>query len=201
MATFLFSAGTTQNITSGGEGGTLIVKNQKFLDRIEMVREKGTDRKQFIDGLIDKYTWKCAGGSLLMPEICAGILRYQLGHISEVNNRRAQICNVYDSELREFFDTAFSSAKGVGHVFGVAINDLEEKLKFTTFLDANEIGYAYHYTSLAKTPKGLQYGTVSCPVSDFYAAGLIRFPVYFNLTDLDLEITINVIRKYFKHER
>ena len=133
-----------------------------------------------------------------MPEICAGVLAYQLQHVATINNRRSYICQTYESELKNYFGGVFSAAKGVGHIFGVTFDDDQEKKKFAKFLKANQVGYAYHYTSLNKTPKGLDYGLVDCPISDYYASRLIRLPVYFNLSELELEIVIETIKKFYK---
>lgn len=186
-----YSFHETKNIISG-EGGALIINNERFVERAEIIREKGTDRNQFFKGVIDKYTWQDIGSSFLAGELVAAFLWAQLCDARDITAKRLIIWNVYNDLL------ATSESLGLlrrpiipnycthnAHMYYVLLNKEVNRYKVLDFLKENNINSVFHYVPLHSSPGGAKYGRVSgsMNVTDEISGRLIRLPLWIGLTN------------------
>lgn len=185
---------------SMGEGGAIIIMDPKYMDRAEIIREKGTNRRQVLNGLTDKYTWHDIGSSFLPSDILAAMLYGQLERFDEIMSKRTHIWNMY----HEGFESLESDGllrrpvvpKGIshnGHAYNIILPTGEKRASLVDALRAKGI-YAYIcYVPLHSAPYGLRqgYNPESCPVTEDYGQRALRLPLYTDLTD---EQTSYVIR-------
>ncbi len=160
MATFSFHA--TKNIQCG-EAGALIVNNPDLVERAEIIREKGTNRKRFLKGEIDKYTWEDKGSSFLTNELTAAFLLAQLESVKTIIQERVEIWNRYDQAFRkEKLDcelpTIPESCRHNGHIYYLLLPDLTRRDKFIAKMKENGVGVSSHYPPLHLTPGGKKFG-------------------------------------------
>lgn len=197
----------TKNIISG-EGGALMINREKYIERAEFIWEKGTNRKQFFRGEVDKYTWMDIGSSYLPGELTAAFLYAQLEQANKINSRRAQIFNLYYELLRPLEDQnlirlpAIDPAVGShnGHLFYIITNTPETRTRLIQHLKDRGVFTIFHYIPLHSSPAGKKYGrpggTLKC--TDDLCERLIRLPLFYEMTNGDVEIVVEVIKKFFK---
>ncbi len=186
----------TKNIISG-EGGSLLVNAPELQERAEIIWEKGTNRKQFHRGQVDKYTWVDVGSSFLPSDIIAAFLHAQLELCETIIGKRRRIFNLYQ-ELLEPLQTQrairlpnFDSRTGVcnGHIFHIICNSLEERTGLIHFLRENGIQAVFHYVPLHSSPAGLRLGRAhgDMSITDTFADRVLRLPVFYEMTDDEVE--------------
>jgi dTDP-4-amino-4,6-dideoxygalactose transaminase len=196
-----FSFHETKNITSAGEGGCLIVKDDSFFRKAMIAREKGTNRSEFYLGLVDKYSWKAKGSSYLMSDISAAYLFPQVLNLELINNKRKALYLEYQNGLKnlkitnciKFPDLAESDN---GHMFFILVNKRRELLDY---LRTNGIEATFHYLPLETSDyiKGLNNNNAQvCFESQVFSSKLIRLPLHFNLTIDDVNHIISIINKF-----
>lgn len=185
-----------------GEGGAIIVKDKNKYEEAEIIREKGTNRSQFIRGDVDKYTWHSVGSSYLPSDILAALLYGQLNRADEIMKKRMHIWNTYNErfesleskkKLRRPFVPDY--AKHNAHMYYIVLpteeirNDLMDKLK------KRGISATFHYIPLHTSPMGkrLGYSAGDLPVTEEYAGRLLRLPLYADMADEDLNLICNEI--------
>ncbi|MDB9725563.1 dTDP-4-amino-4,6-dideoxygalactose transaminase [Salibacteraceae bacterium] len=200
-----FSFHETKNIISG-EGGLLSVNEEKFIERSEIIWEKGTNRSAFWRGEVDKYGWVDIGSSFLPSELTAAFLWAQLESMNEIQNNRINIWNRYYEGLQEL--RAFgvnlpyipSYATNNGHMFYFVCNTGTERIQLLQYLKSNEIGAVFHYLSLHKSPyfEGLYSGNELIN-SDKYTERLIRLPFYNNLDTYDQTKVIDTVINFYRN--
>ena len=200
-----FSFHETKNIISG-EGGLLSVNEEKFIERSEIIWEKGTNRSAFWRGEVDKYGWVDIGSSFLPSELTAAFLWAQLESMNEIQNNRINIWNRYYEGLQEL--RAFgvnlpyipSYATNNGHMFYFVCNTGTERNQLLQYLKSNEIGAVFHYLSLHKSPyfEGLYSGNELIN-SDKYTERLIRLPFYNNLDTYDQTKVIDTVINFYRN--
>lgn len=200
-----FSFHETKNIISG-EGGMLVVNDDRFLQRAEIIREKGTNRSQFFRGEVDKYGWVDIGSSFLPSDIIAAFLYAQIENLEAIQVRRKKIWNNYYSGLKILeaegkigLAKLPSYATNNAHMFYIVCKDLEERTALIKHLKENEIGAVFHYLSLHKSPyyKNKHDGR-ELPNADRFTDCLLRLPFYFELTEEDQQKVINTISGFYK---
>ena len=200
MATFSFHE--TKNIISG-EGGMLVVNDPQFRDRSEIIWEKGTNRSSFFRGEVDKYGWVDIGSSFLPSDIIAAFLYAQLESIEKIQNRRLEIWNKYFLNLRDWASKnsiklpCFPEfATNNAHMFYLVFKNIEERTKVIEALKKEGVLSVFHYLSLHKSP---YYVTNHCgralPMSDHYTDCLLRLPMYFDLTENEIQTIIESLIK------
>lgn len=202
-----YSFHETKNIISG-EGGCLILNNQNFFERAEIIREKGTNRSKFFRGQVDKYTWVDIGSSYLPSDLIAAYLYAQLENSAKINEKRLKIWNKYNKffeqyEIKGLIRRPVISDDCVhnAHMYYVLFNDLATRTKFIDYLKENNILSVFHYIPLHSSPAGIKYGrtasdmTITNKVSDT----LVRLPMFYELTDEKIEVICRVIEDFFKH--
>lgn len=201
-----FSFHETKNY-SMGEGGGISINNPKFVDRADIIREKGTNRTQFINGQVDKYTWVDKGSSYLPSDILAAYLWPQLEKFEEINKDRVTSWKRYYNNLKELQDQnklelqpLINEDEYNGHMFYIKAKDLNERQKLQSFLKEKGIGTAFHYIPLHSAPEGLKVGRMSG--EDKYttkeAERLLRLPMYYHLDPKDLDFVCDSIKEFYK---
>lgn len=197
-----FSFHETKNY-SMGEGGALLIKDPKYNEKAEILREKGTDRSKFLRGQVDKYTWKDYGSSYLPSEMNAAYLWAQLEVADEINNNRLNAWNTYYNELKDFkyidLPVVPDGCKHNAHMFYIKVKNLDERTKIQKFLRDNKIYTAFHYIPLHSAPAGIKFGRFN-GVDEFTtkeSERLFRLPMYYGITEDDCKLVVKYIKKYF----
>lgn len=197
-----FSFHETKNIISG-EGGMLTVNDERFINRSEIIREKGTNRSAFFRGEVNKYGWIDIGSSFLPSEIISAFLYAQLEHLDEIQEKRKYLWQRYWDGLYEplskkgiAFPRFIEGSSNNAHMFYLVCQNLEQRTKLLDHLKSQGIWAVFHYLSLHKSefyaPK---YRGEELKWSDHYSDCLVRLPLYFELTEKDQERVIREILK------
>jgi len=181
----------TKNITCG-EGGALLINDEKFVERAEIIREKGTNRSRFFRGQVDKYSWVDVGSSYVMSDILAAFLYAQLEVWESIQARRRGIWQRYHAALADW-----CSAKGVRqpfvpehceqawHMYYLLLPSLDVRRKLIAHLKARGILAVFHYLPLHLSEYGRRWGgkTGDCPVTEDVSERLLRLPFYNTLDE------------------
>ena len=194
---------------SMGEGGAIFVNDPKYFDRAAIVREKGTNRTQFKNGQVDKYTWVDKGSSYLPSDILAAYLYPQLLQMDKIRQDRVDSFKKYYELLKPLQDEGLIELPQIpsdcvhnGHMFYVKTKNLEERQNLQTFLRDNEIISAFHYIPLHSSPKGLEISRFVG--DDIYTTKeserLLRLPMYYNLSNDDLLTVVEKVNDFY-HEK
>jgi len=200
-----FSFHETKNVISG-EGGMLVINDEAFIARAEIIREKGTNRSAFFRGEIDKYGWVDIGSSFLPSDIIAAFLFAQIENLDEIQKRRKQIWERYDKGLK-----ALAKAKNIqlpfipdyatnnAHMYYLVCNSIEERSGLIQHLKSKEIYAAFHYLSLHNSPfYASKHNGSQLPNCDRYADCLVRLPLFYELTDNETDTVIEEIKNFYK---
>lgn len=195
-----FSFHETKNIISG-EGGMLAINDKQFINRAEIIWEKGTNRSAFFRGEIDKYGWVDIGSSFLPSEIIAAFLWAQIEQLENIQKKRKQIWEYYLDRLRDVaakhnfnLPQIPKYATNNGHMFYLVFDSLDKRNKYIDKLKGNNIHAVFHYLSLHKSQFYTdKYAGQELFWTDYYSDRLLRLPFYYELRITDLEIIINAI--------
>ena len=199
-----FSFHETKNIISG-EGGMLVINDERFIKRAEIVREKGTNRSAFLRGEIDKYGWVDIGSSFLPSDIIAAFLFAQIEQLDKIQKRRKEIWQTYYEELRPLQEKGLIKLPKIpdyssnnAHMFYVVCKNIEERSNLISYLKDNNIMAIFHYLSLHKSEfyKNKHDGRELLN-SDYYTDCLVRLPMCFELTNTTVHFITNHIIKYY----
>ena len=192
---------------SMGEGGALVINNEAYNDRAEILREKGTDRSKFLRGQVDKYTWIDFGDSYLPSEMNAAYLWAQLEQADKINNDRLHSWDVYYQAFRPLAEQGLVEVptvpEGCGHnahMFYLKCKDIEERTALISHLKRCDILAVFHYIPLHSAPAGLKFGRFHG--EDCYTTKeserLLRLPMYYGLTEADIACVIEAVREFFR---
>ena len=192
---------------SMGEGGAILINAPEYVERAEILREKGTDRARFFRGQVDKYTWVDLGDSFLPSELNAAYLWAQLEMADEINEDRLSSWKSYydafaDLEKRGLvtLPTVPEGCVHNAHMFYLKCRDLEERTALIAFLKARDILAVFHYVPLHSAPAGLRFGRFSG--EDVYTTResdrLVRLPLYYGLTADDQAKVIRAVRDFYR---
>ncbi|WP_045368158.1 dTDP-4-amino-4,6-dideoxygalactose transaminase [Vibrio campbellii] len=201
-----FSFHDTKNYTSGGEGGLLVVNNPKFVERSEILREKGTDRSKFKRGMVDKYTWIDLGSSLLPSELQAAYLWGQMEVAEKINENRLASWNRYYkllSELSQQGKIALPSmpegCQHNAHMFYIKVADIEERTDLINFLKQKEIISVFHYVPLHSAPAGERFSRFSGEdnFTTQESEKIIRLPLWYGIEEHKVDTVAGAIESYF----
>jgi len=204
-----FSFHETKNYTSAGEGGLLIINDERFTQRAEIIREKGTNRSQFFRGVVDKYSWVDIGSSYLMNDVSAAYLWGQLLNADKINNDRLVNWDLYYSKLYDLQEKGFFELENIpkhckhnGHMFYLKLPNIKMRTALLTFLKNNDILAVFHYVPLHSSPAGLKFGKFhgNDTFTTFESERLIRLPMYYGLTIKDIDKIISTITEFFSIE-
>lgn len=185
----------TKNIIAG-EGGALLINDTRFVERAEIIREKGTNRSKFFRGQVDKYTWVDIGSSYLPSEIIAAFLFAQMEHADDITARRLALWEGYHArmssleqqgKLRRPIIPAY--AQHNAHMYYILLPDMEKRTRLLDLLQSEGIGGVFHYIPLHSSPAGLKYGRSHghLKITDNLSERLVRLPLWLGLEDRDLD--------------
>jgi dTDP-4-amino-4,6-dideoxygalactose transaminase len=194
----------TKNIISG-EGGALLVADPRFVERAEIIREKGTNRSQFFRGQVDKYTWVEIGSSYLPSEILAAFLAAQIEEADSITERRLAIWQRYhvafavleaSGHLRRPIVPAHCTHNA--HMYYLLLRDLDTRTRFIATLKAAGIHCVFHYVPLHSAPAGRRHGRTSgsLAVTDRAGESLVRLPLW--LPDMDQARVVEAVEAFFR---
>lgn len=201
-----YSFHETKNL-SMGEGGALLIKDRKNVERAEIIREKGTNRSKFFRGQIDKYTWVEAGSSYLPSELNAAYLWAQLEQIEKIQADRMKSWNLYYEQLKDIaatgrIDIPFipKGCEHNAHMFYIKVKDLDERTELIDYLTKNGINAVFHYIPLHSSPAGKRLGVFHG--EDRYTTKeserLVRLPLYYGLTIEDHDKICSKIKEFYR---
>ena len=193
----------TKNFTCG-EGGALLVNNRRFVERAEILRDKGTNRSRFFRGQVDKYTWLDVGSSYVLSDILGALLLSQLEARREIQGRRARIWNRYAAELADWAPSCGARLPIVPphceqtfHMFYLLL-PAADRPRFIAHLKARGVQSVFHYQPLHLSPMGRSFGGEAgmCPVTEKIADELVRLPLYNDLDEADQGTVIEAVRSF-----
>lgn len=195
-----FSFHETKNIISG-EGGMLVINDERFLQRAEIIREKGTNRSQFFRGEVDKYSWVDIGSSFLPSDIISAYLFAQLENLEAIQQKRKSIWNYYYEGLKKLEGKGLiklpflpNYATNNAHMFYIICKNLEERSLLLKYLKENDVSAVFHYLSLHKSEYfANKYHGSELKNADMFTDCLIRLPFYFELDLKEQDIVIEKI--------
>jgi len=195
----------TKNIISG-EGGALLINDERFIERAEVVREKGTNRSRFFRGEVDKYTWVDIGSSFLPSELIGAFLYAQMEHANEIISARRRIFERYYGLLRPLENKGLirlpyiqNECASNGHMFYIIVRSADERTKLTEYLKNREVFAVFHYVPLHSSPAGKRYGRVGCSmdITDDLSDRLLRLPMYYEMSDDDVNNVVKMVEKFY----
>ncbi len=192
---------------SMGEGGALLINNAAFIEKAEILREKGTNRAKFFRGQVDKYTWVDFGDSYLPSELNAAYLWAQLEAADAINADRLNTWNEYDKALRPLAERGLIECPAVpegcvhnAHMYWIKLRTLSERTAFINHMKENGVLTVFHYVPLHSAPAGLRFGRFDG--EDKYTSAdsdrLVRLPLYYGLTDADRAAVIGAAKSFFE---
>ena len=199
-----YSFHETKNYSSGGEGGAILINDPKLVERAEVIREKGTNRSQFLHGSVDKYTWQDRGSIFLPSELQAAYLYAQLEAADTINNFRLSIWERYYSELglklkAEQLPHIPDSLKHNAHMFYIKLGSNEKRTEFISYMKKQGIITPFHYVPLHSSPAGTKFGKFFA--EDIHTSNesskLVRLPLYFGLAQEHQQHVIKTILTFF----
>lgn len=200
-----FSFHETKNY-SMGEGGALLFQKDEYLERAEILREKGTDRSKFFRGQVDKYTWVDYGSSYLPSDLNAAYLYAQLEACRDIDARRMAVWELYHRELRPLKEAGLLEQPTVpeyashnAHMYYIKVKDMDTRSRLIGFLRQREICSVFHYIPLHSASAGRKFGRFHG--EDVYTTResqrLLRLPMYYSLTLEQAEYVVDCIREFF----
>lgn len=201
-----FSFHETKNFSSGGEGGLLVINDERFAQRAEIIREKGTNRSQFFRGMVDKYTWVDRGSSYLPSELQAAYLWAQLEQANEITNNRLHSWSTYWQGLSDLAERGFITMPQVpdncqhnAHMFYIKCKNLKERQALLAHIKAQDILAVFHYVPLHSAPAGQQYSRFHG--EDRYTTQesekLVRLPLWYGMgSDVQARV-VEAIRTFY----
>jgi len=201
-----FSFHETKNITSGGEGGALLINDISMFERAEIIREKGTNRNQFFRGSVDKYSWVDIGSSYLPSEIQAAYLYGQLLELNTINDNRRASCELYRRELNELAESGLIElphipdfATNNGHMFYLKCKDLAERTALLAVLREAEIGAVFHYVPLHSAKAGLQFGRFygDDNITTTHSERLLRLPLFYGIQEGEVLSIVEAVKGFY----
>jgi dTDP-4-amino-4,6-dideoxygalactose transaminase len=199
-----FSFHETKNIQSG-EGGMLVINDDRFLKRAEILWEKGTNRAEFFRGEVNKYGWVDIGSSFLTSDIIAAFLYAQLENIDDIQHQRKHIWNAYYNGLKELEEIGkiqlpelMSYATNNSHMFYLVCNNPLERDELIGHLKNNGVHAVFHYISLQQSAYYKPFNDHrELPNCNHYTDCLVRLPMYYTLTKEKTDTIIDLLKDFF----
>jgi dTDP-4-amino-4,6-dideoxygalactose transaminase len=204
MAAYSFHE--TKNLTSGGEGGLLIINDEQYIQRAEIIREKGTNRSLFFRGMVDKYSWVDVGSSYLPSEIQSAYLWGQLEWAEKITQNRLAIWKDYYAALSDLskrglveLPTIPADCQHNGHMFYIKAKDLDERTALLAHLKADDVLAVFHYIPLHSAPAGLRFSRFHG--EDVFTTKeserLIRLPIWFGMDEKTCEHIVKSVLHFY----
>lgn len=195
----------TKNITCG-EGGALIINELRYVERAEIIREKGTNRSQFFRGQVDKYTWADIGSSYLPSEILAAFLYAQLENREKIQSKRKAIWDRYDQSFRLWAHDKDIQLPNVPayceqayHMYYILLPTLQQRQALIAYLKEHGIAAVFHYLPLHLSTMGKMFGGKEgdCPITENISDRLLRLPFYNDMTEQEQENVVLAVKEFF----
>ena len=197
-----FSFHETKNYVMG-EGGGIVINDPSYMDRAEIIREKGTNRRQVLKGMVDKYTWHDIGSSFLPSDLLAAILFAQMERYDEILEKRMNVWNIYHEGLKDLEDEGLlrrsalpENATHNAHMYNIILPSDEIRTNLVSTLKQDGI-YAYIcYVPLHSSPYGrkIGYKPEQCPVTEDYGDRVLRLPLYADMTSDDAWMVVDRVK-------
>jgi len=195
----------TKNVISG-EGGALLINDERMMERAEIIWEKGTNRKKFFRGQVDKYTWVDVGSSFLPSELTAAFLYSQLEHAAEIISKRRLLCNTYRDGLHQLATAGFVTLpldseddQVNGHIFHILARNNRERDDLLIFLKERGVLAVFHYIPLHSSPAGLRFGRsgTTMEVTNDISSRMIRLPLFYEMDEHDQQKVVAALYEFF----
>jgi len=201
-----YSFHETKNVTSGGQGGLLIVNDERFVERASIIREKGTDRSRFFRGMVDKYSWTDIGGNYLLSEMQAAYLWAQLERVKDIVENRMRSWLRYQTTLAPLEKEGLLTLPTIpphcdhnAHMFYLKTKNLSERTALITHLNDTGILGVFHYVPLHSAPAGRRYGRFHG--EDRYTTQTneraIRLPMYYGLRPEEVGMVVQAVKNFY----
>jgi dTDP-4-amino-4,6-dideoxygalactose transaminase len=193
-----------------GEGGAIVINNERFIERTEIIREKGTDRSKFFRGEVDKYTWVDIGSSFLPSDILAAFLYAQLENMDAINRRRDELFDFYYKALMPLANDGHLRLPYVAHdcetnchLFYIILGDEKTRNGLMDHLKSRGILSVFHYLPLhlSRVGRSMGYQPGQLPVTESMAGRLIRLPFFYDLKPEDQNDVVNGINEFFRKKK
>jgi len=202
-----YSYHETKNYTSGGEGGLLLINDDSFVERAEIIREKGTNRSQFFRGMVDKYSWVDVGSSYLPSELQAAYLMAQLEKVEEIKQDRLKTWNAYyqafyflKQSSKVLLPVIPKNCEHNAHMFCLILKDIEQRTDFIQRLQRKNVTTVFHYVPLHTSLAGERFGCFSG--EDVFTTAVseqvVRLPLWYGMSVDVREEVISAVIEYFK---
>lgn len=200
-----FSFHETKNVSSG-EGGMLVINDERFMKRAEIIREKGTNRSQFFRGEVNKYDWVDIGSSFLPSDIIAAFLFAQLENIDKIQKKRMKVWLKYQEAFHSLVKSKKirlpeipNHASNNAHIFYLICQSNDERSRLINYLKEDGILAVFHYISLHKSPfYSMNNSSNELQNADLYTECLLRLPLFYDLTIKQQNLVINSILSFYK---
>ena len=200
-----YSFHETKNL-SMGEGGAILIRDEKYIEEAEIIREKGTNRSKYYRGLVDKYRWMNYGSSYLPSDMNAAYLWAQLQLADEITKARLIRWEQYNTLLQPLKDRGILELPIIpegcthnGHMYYAKAKDVQERTELLNFLKANGVWSVFHYVPLHTAPAGMKFGVFHG--EDVYTTKeserLFRLPMYYTLTESDVNSVVSKVKEFY----
>ena len=200
-----YSFHETKNL-SMGEGGAILIRDEKYIEEAEIIREKGTNRSKYYRGLVDKYRWMNYGASYLPSDMNAAYLWAQLQLADEITKARLIRWEQYNTLLQPLKDRGILELPIIpegcthnGHMYYAKAKDVQERTELLNFLKANGVWSVFHYVPLHTAPAGMKFGVFHG--EDVYTTKeserLFRLPMYYTLTESDVNYVVSKVKEFY----
>jgi dTDP-4-amino-4,6-dideoxygalactose transaminase len=194
----------TKNFTCG-EGGALLINDPQFVERAEIIREKGTNRSRFFRGQVDKYTWMDIGSSYLPSDLLAAFLFAQLEARESIQAKRRRIWEYYNNHLSDWavdqgiqLPSVPQHCEQPFHMYYLVVPTLEQRERLISYLNGADINSVFHYLPLHLSRMGRKFGGKEgqCPVAESISDRLVRLPFYTGMTENDQSRVVSALREF-----
>jgi dTDP-4-amino-4,6-dideoxygalactose transaminase len=191
---------------SSGEGGLLVVNNERFIEQADIVWEKGTNRIAFEEGKVDKYEWVGLGASYMPSDMISGMLYAQLENIEDIQHKRIQIWERYYDKLKVLEEKGLVKvpfipdyATNNGHLFYLLLKDKEQRDALIKFMDDNHVMTVFHYLPLHNSPYFInQHDGRPLPNAERFADTIIRLPFFYELPLMIVDMIADKVIEFFE---
>jgi len=190
-----------------GEGGALCINDPALIERAEIIRDKGTNRKKFLRGQVDKYTWVDVGSSYVPSELCMAFLYAQMEMLNDINKRRRTIYQYYEQALQPLADEGLlrlpariEAEISNSHLFYILLKDQTTRDALMAHLNEQGINAVFHYVPLHTSPMGRKFGyrEGDLPITENLSGRLLRLPLFHDITQVDQERVVNQTATYLR---
>jgi len=191
----------TKNVISG-EGGALLISDPRWIERAEILREKGTNRKHFALGKVDKYTWVDVGSSYLPSEITAAFLWAQFEEADRITRERLAIWSLYHDALADLERRGMvrrpivpANCTHNAHMYYVLTANLRERQRVLEYLNGHGVNAVFHYVPLHSSPAGRKFGRThgELPTTDNLSERLVRLPLWLGMGEQHIARVVNTL--------